>query len=254
MNIRGCLMAGWGMLSGIVLLSCSSGKTNQPHDVHSSRSSVDWAGSYQGVIPCADCEGIRTIVQLNQDHTYQLYQKYLGKDADPQSTVSTFSWSSDGRSIVLKAGKNAYYLQVGENRLFWLDQKKKRIKGTLENHYILRKYENDVTEKYWKLKELSGIPVTVTGNREAHFILKQDNKFIGNGGCNAISGTYELKRPGVISFARVASTEMACAALKTEHKFVEVLQQTNAYSLLDDTLYLKKGIDTLARFEVVYLR
>ena len=28
-------------------------------DDHNSQNSLDWSGTYKGIIPCADCEGIR---------------------------------------------------------------------------------------------------------------------------------------------------------------------------------------------------
>jgi copper homeostasis protein (lipoprotein) len=42
--------------------------------------SIDWAGNYQGILPCADCEGIKTQILLNKDLSYVLETQYLGKD------------------------------------------------------------------------------------------------------------------------------------------------------------------------------
>jgi hypothetical protein len=35
-----------------------------------SRTSLDWPGTYTGVLPCADCEGIETTITLSVDLTY----------------------------------------------------------------------------------------------------------------------------------------------------------------------------------------
>ena len=36
---------------------------------HNSMNSLDWAGKYEGTLPCADCEGIKYIVELKKDGT-----------------------------------------------------------------------------------------------------------------------------------------------------------------------------------------
>ena len=45
---------------------------------HNSRNSLDWDGIYSGILPCADCEGIKTDIQLHKDGTYRMARKYLG--------------------------------------------------------------------------------------------------------------------------------------------------------------------------------
>jgi len=45
-----------------------------PHD--SSVNSLDWAGSYHGVLPCADCAGIETTLILDYDLTYRIITRY----------------------------------------------------------------------------------------------------------------------------------------------------------------------------------
>ncbi len=39
---------------------------------HNAQNSLDWAGIYQGTLPCADCGGIETELTLNADGTYAL--------------------------------------------------------------------------------------------------------------------------------------------------------------------------------------
>ena len=40
---------------------------------------MDWAGTNNGVTPCADCDGIETEITLNNDLKYIIKTKYLGK-------------------------------------------------------------------------------------------------------------------------------------------------------------------------------
>ena len=44
---------------------------------HNSRNSLDFAGVYEGVLPCADCPGIQTRLTLNRDVSYELSTLYL---------------------------------------------------------------------------------------------------------------------------------------------------------------------------------
>ena len=73
MNKFGLLIA----LLAFTLMSCtnqSKKQTDEPTtmdetmiDSHTSEMSLDWAGVYQGTLPCADCEGIETMIELKDD-------------------------------------------------------------------------------------------------------------------------------------------------------------------------------------------
>ena len=62
---------------------------------HNSRNSLDWAGTYRGVLPCADCPGIETTVTLRADGTYSATSRYLERDV-ARTGEGRFSWSNDG--------------------------------------------------------------------------------------------------------------------------------------------------------------
>jgi copper homeostasis protein (lipoprotein) len=102
--------------------------------------SLDWNGTYKGMIPCADCEGIETWLTLNLDKTYLLKTKYKGKSESFQEKSGRFNWNSAGSTITLDGIDNApnQYL-VGEGKLFQLDMGGKRITGNLSGNYELTK-------------------------------------------------------------------------------------------------------------------
>ncbi len=110
-------------------------------DMHSSQSSLDWEGSYQAVLPCADCEGIATHIILAKDNTYRLSQTYLGKENAEKVTTGKFTWEEGGNKIKLDVQNDNRLFQVGENQLFWLDNDGNRITGDLANNYRLTKEE-----------------------------------------------------------------------------------------------------------------
>ena len=110
-------------------------------DMHTSKNSLDWSGMYKGVLPCADCDGIETIIILNTDYTYLMQTKYLTKgEITPIEKTGTFSWNTAGNTIYFSDMENApnqYF--VAEYKLIQLDMTGKRIEGNLASKYILEK-------------------------------------------------------------------------------------------------------------------
>ncbi|MBK8944799.1 MAG: copper resistance protein NlpE N-terminal domain-containing protein [Ignavibacteriae bacterium] len=226
-----------------------------------SKTSIDLIGKYVGVLPCADCEGIKTEIILSENLTYEMNQVYLSKDEKVFTSKGSFNWSDGGSIIILEnqdPNLESNKFLVGENKIVKLDIGGNIIKGDLENNYILHKVDESITEKYWKLIELYGKKISFGENqkREAHIILKNDdNRVIGNSGCNSISGSYELLEGNRIKVSKVISTMMACENLKTETLFLQVLDKVDNYTIANDTLSLNKArMAPLAKFAVVYLK
>lgn len=110
------------------------------NDSHNAQNSLDWAGTYKGVIPCADCEGIQTELTLNKDMSYVLKTNYMGKDTHFPEDRGTFKWDSTGSKVELiglKDQSNTFF--VGENMLKQLDMDGQEITGPLADKYILKK-------------------------------------------------------------------------------------------------------------------
>ena len=113
-----------------------------------------------------------------------------------------------------------------------------------------------ITEKYWKLVELNGHPVT-PGPNDTYITLKRDGqRVIGSGGCNRLAGTYTLGAMNRVRFSQIASTEMACMdGMDTERQFLDVLNSVDSYNVKADRLVLNKArMVPLARFEAVYMQ
>ena len=217
------------VLVAIIFLSCKPTlQTDQSGEAmtnDNSRNSLDWPGVYRGVLPCADCSGIRTQLTLNKDLTYEMAVQYIGKDSGVIRSNGTFQWNDAGSTITLTGSAEPNRYLVGEEKLFKLDKDGKRIQGGLADQYILKKGGNEIIEKYWKLVELRGKKVTPpeNQNREPHFILKElDKRVIGHGGCNSFHGAYELSAGDRIRFSKMASTLMACEDMETEKEFLSV--------------------------------
>ena len=110
-------------------------------DSHTSEISLDWAGVYEGTMPCADCEGIETVVELRDDHTYTATFNYLGEGdkAHSYTDKGTFAWDESGQIITLQAGDETSQYKVGENYITLLDADGEINTGELAEFYVLKK-------------------------------------------------------------------------------------------------------------------
>lgn len=99
--------------------------------------------TYSGVIPCADCEGIESIVSLKKDFTFTGRLLYMGRKstgAGSNELNQSGSWMRHGNTIHLleKSGNSTYYLQT-DSSLVQVDDKGVRIGGTLADKFVLKK-------------------------------------------------------------------------------------------------------------------
>lgn len=103
--------------------------------------SSELAGMYKGVLPCADCEGIETVLVLNADNTFLLKTTYLGKpETAATEKTGTMRWNPEKSFIVLGGLENVPTMYVvGENKLTQLDMEGNPITGNLADKYILTK-------------------------------------------------------------------------------------------------------------------
>ncbi|WFQ78402.1 envelope stress response activation lipoprotein NlpE [Xenorhabdus sp. SF857] len=87
---------------------------------------------FSGVVPCADCAGIETTLQLAKDGTYILGQTYLGAKHQENTFFETGHWVIKGKKIILSQqdDQKSYYLMKGEN-LVMLDINGEPIQSSL---------------------------------------------------------------------------------------------------------------------------
>ncbi|MHB8116302.1 MAG: copper resistance protein NlpE [Acidithiobacillus ferrivorans] len=106
---------------------------------HTRHATLDWVGTYAGVLPCADCPGVREVITLNKDHAYEITTQYVDRGDQLFRRGNVFSWV-DGNTIRLEgvgAGPTLY--RVGANRLTQLGRDGKVITGPLAARFILKK-------------------------------------------------------------------------------------------------------------------
>lgn len=106
---------------------------------HNSRNSLNYRGTYAGVLPCADCEGISIEITLDK-HNYLIKTSYLGKESENIfENEGTYQWNEEGSIITLKGEQHPNQYLVGENVLIKLDMEGKQITGELAANYRLVK-------------------------------------------------------------------------------------------------------------------
>ncbi|RKS02025.1 copper resistance protein NlpE N-terminal domain-containing protein [Flavobacterium sp. 102] len=258
-------------------------------EAHNAKNSLDYIGTYKGILPCADCEGLETIICINENNTYNIKTKYQGKGDKIFEQKGNFSWNQAGNTLILENvenGPNQYF--VGENTLTQLDLSGKKISGDLAPAYILAKQPDNNTaiettqenkstvdlnnriesqtvikkvnpaigkatlaETKWKLITLNGKVVDQKGKKDYFLKLNsKDGRFSAYAGCNTMMGSYVMPSAFGLSFSYVAMTRMACPNMDLENRFSKVLEETDRYTIKDNILKLHKGKATiLATFE-----
>lgn len=221
--------------------------------------SLDWAGTYSGVVPCADCEGIATTLSLRDDKTYRLSTLYEGKSTEPFVREGTFSWYDNGSKVRLEGirdGADKYL--VGEDVLFQLDLEGNRITGDLADKYQLRKMDQNgdspLAGKKWVLLEMMGKQVPEGMGTIYLQFGENGNSISGFGGCNNFFGSYELKPGGRINLSGLGRTQKFCQGLsEMEDALFKAFESVDNYSISeDDMLSLNKArMAPLLRFELV---
>lgn len=101
-------------------------------------------GTYAGVLPCADCDGIDTQISFYIDphsqgpRTFTLQQSYQGKPDEPTEYTGTWTMDEDIYQLMPDGSPEyIYFQQVDEQSIQQLDKNQKKIKT--KGNYILIK-------------------------------------------------------------------------------------------------------------------
>lgn len=100
-----------------------------------------FAGSYAGILPCADCPGIDTTIVFVPEGGYTLSEIYQDGDGSSFVTKGTWAVKEDGKTVQLdpedKEERDRWYEVVSATELRALDSEGKPIEGKLD--YSLRR-------------------------------------------------------------------------------------------------------------------
>lgn len=97
-------------------------------------------GSYIGVLPCADCEGIKTMIVLNPDNTFLKKTAKQGKkERTVNETKGSYNYDPISHKITLSSEEGEAIYLFKENHIVQLDKGGKEIKSEKTEQYRLKK-------------------------------------------------------------------------------------------------------------------
>lgn len=109
-------------------------------DQHNAANSLDYEGTYKGVLPTASGEGMQVTITLGKDYKFTKDVLYIGeKETKKAQSSGSYKWDASGSVITLEdeEAPNQYF--VGENTLTQLDVDGNKITGAIADQYILKK-------------------------------------------------------------------------------------------------------------------
>jgi len=135
------------LFASLLVISCTNTKKEnetpvevQPVEAHTSQNSLDYKGTYKGILPCADCDSIVVLVTLGDTDYSITSESFKNKKSVKIENKGTYTWNATGNIITLEGivdSPSKY--SVGENKLTQLDMEGNVITGELAAMYILTK-------------------------------------------------------------------------------------------------------------------
>lgn len=99
------------------------------------------AGTYEGTFPAADGPGIKTMLTIKADSTYQLEQDYIDK-RDGHDEASGVFKVLDGNVLMLvrpSSGEHTFYKVKDANSIVMTDSVGNEPEGEIAKFYVLKK-------------------------------------------------------------------------------------------------------------------
>ncbi len=126
------------LIAGILLGRCSQPRSSGGQK-EKAKTEALLAGTYEGTLPCADCQGIAYRLTLKPNREFTQSAVYLGKST--RSYPQKGGWSLSGDSVVILKKDSLEYtrLRVQNNALLVLDRQGEIITGDLASRYILHR-------------------------------------------------------------------------------------------------------------------
>ena len=180
-------------------------------NMHTTQNSLEWAGVYEGVLPCADCPGIKTRLTPKSDNTFERVGQYPGRQGTGQTARGRFTWQASGNAITLDehGGRlSLLYPSSGAapNPVLTLVQQateKNGLAQTLERYrWTLESAIDSRNRRIAMLPPSKDHPVVLSFS---------GNRLSLQGPCNRMMGGYEVSAPMQLTVrGGPTSTMMGC--------------------------------------------
>ena len=140
-------------VSAVALMASCSGKKTAPNVSEAdsanqadttAAATVDLAsvaGTYEGTLPAADCPGIKTVLTLNADSTYQYSADYLERKDGHDEASGIFKVLANNVVEITRpsSGETTYFKVKDANSLIMTDSLGTEPEGAMAKHYVLTK-------------------------------------------------------------------------------------------------------------------
>lgn len=139
------------VIAAAMMVACNGKKTAQDETQNDSVSVADSisadvdlaavAGTYEGTLPAADCPGIKTVLTINADSTYQLQQDYIDRK-DGHDEASGVLQVLDGNVMMLvrpSSGEHSFYKVKDSKSIVMTDSLGNEPEGETAKLYVLTK-------------------------------------------------------------------------------------------------------------------
>lgn len=139
------------VIAAAMMVACNGKKTAQDETKNDSVSLPDSvsadvdltavAGTYEGTLPAADCPGIKTVLTINADSTYQLQQDYIDRK-DGHDEASGVLQVLDGNVMMLvrpSSGEHSFYKVKDSKSIVMTDSLGNEPEGETAKLYVLTK-------------------------------------------------------------------------------------------------------------------
>lgn len=139
------------VIAAAMMVACNGKKTTQDETTNDSVSVADSvsadvdlaavAGTYEGTLPAADCPGIKTVLIINADSTYQLQQDYIDRK-DGHDEASGVLQVLDGNVMMLvrpSSGEHTFYKVKDSKSIVMTDSLGNEPEGETAKLYVLTK-------------------------------------------------------------------------------------------------------------------
>ena len=216
--------------------------------------------TFAGVLPCADCRGIRYQLDLLPNSRFaESVAPLRGGDSQSIEVAYGIWWvSPDGRQLTLDAGSDPAgngmrsTWQVKDARtLRMLDPQGDSIASEL-NYELTRtdslppvwtgrqpEFQASLAQTRWVPLRIGRHTVTVPAQQDEPWIVLEPKtrSITGSDGCNRFTGSYDV---GVVTLRirSIAVTRMMCPNLRSETAFLKALNETWGYRVAGRQLEL----------------
>lgn len=214
-------------------------------------------GTYYGILPHSEYDGIETVFTIKPDSAYILKRKYLGKSDEIFIETGTIKRKENSNKIALFEDSDPDQLSPKwmkfDDKIFQiLDVNGNVIKGEMASKYTLNKSTMPLVEIKWELNELYGKEVPMrTGSSYPYFMLELiDNTISGSGYCGGVSGKYKLTGDNLMTISDPNITSRQnCRNSRSDADFLRALKEVRSYKQqLGKLLLLDKNNRIVARF------